>query len=252
MDNHFKYWHFISEFTPEECKSIIDRGMSQLDLDKKNNISTRAITKGDSHLKASDDLIIPLNGKSVQQSKKENIDLSKSYVRDSEICWLNDQWIYDLILPKLIQANYSAGWKYDIDVVESMQFTIYKPGGFYGWHTDSGSDHIAKTRRHIHGLTDKNLSPVEMRKQSKNPKLIGRVRKLSLTINLNAPGDYEGGNLMFDYGNHTDQDRFYECTEIRPQGSMIVFPSYTYHCVTPITKGTRYSLVIWANGAPFK
>ena len=57
---------------------------------------------------------------------------------------------------------------------------------------------------------------------------------------------------MFDYGHHTDEDRFYECKEIRPQGSMIVFPSYTYHCVTPVTKGTRYSLVLWANGEPFK
>ena len=193
---------------------------------------------------------IPQNDKTRQQLKNQNIDTDKAYVRDSEVCWLNDEWIYDLILPKLIQANSSSHWRYDIDVVESMQFTIYKPGGFYGWHTDSGSDHLAKSKRLIHGLTDNNLQKES--RYTKNKKLIGKIRKLSLTINLNSPGEYEGGNLMFDYGHHTDEDRFYECKEIRPQGSMIVFPSYTYHCVTPVTKGTRYSLVLWANGEPFK
>ena len=34
------------------------------------------------------------------------------------------------------------------------------------------------------------------------------------------------------------------------QGSIIVFPSYMYHQVTPVTKGNRYSLVLWALGEP--
>ena len=36
------------------------------------------------------------------------------------------------------------------------------------------------------------------------------------------------------------------------QGSIVVFPSYKYHCVTPVNKGTRYSLVVWFNGRPMK
>ena len=41
-------------------------------------------------------------------------------------------------------------------------------------------------------------------------------------------------------------------TEIRPRGSIIVFPSFVWHRVTPVTKGTRYSLVVWSLGYPFK
>ena len=57
---------------------------------------------------------------------------------------------------------------------------------------------------------------------------------------------------MFDFGQHTEGEQFYECKEIRPQGSIIIFPSFTYHCVTPITKGTRYSLVLWTLGDAFR
>ena len=93
-------------------------------------------------------------------------------------------------------------------------------------------------------LTEDNLA-------TSNPSLIGKVRKLSVTISLNKPEEYEGGNLKFDFGPHSDE-RFHECTEIRPQGSVIVFPSHVYHQVTPVTKGTRYSLVGWNLGYPFR
>ena len=82
--------------------------------------------------------------------------------------------------------------------------------------------------------------------------MIGKVRKLSMTINLNKPGEYDGGNLKFDYGPHASGKRFHEVEEIRPRGSIIVFPSFTYHQVTPVTRGTRYSLVLWSLGQPFK
>ena len=87
----------------------------------------------------------------------------------------------------------------------------------------------------------------------KNNQLVGKIRKLSMTINLNEPGDYDGGNLKFDFGsNREDGHQIHEVEEIRPQGSIIVFPSYQYHCVTPVTRGTRYSLVLWCLGEPWK
>jgi PKHD-type hydroxylase len=82
--------------------------------------------------------------------------------------------------------------------------------------------------------------------------MINKVRKLSMTINLNEPGEYDGGNLKFDFGPHASGKRFHECEEIRPQGSIIVFPSFVYHQVTPVTRGTRYSLVLWSLGWPFQ
>ena len=44
----------------------------------------------------------------------------------------------------------------------------------------------------------------------------------------------------------------HECTEIRPRGSVIVFPSFVWHRVKPVTKGVRYSVVAWYGGPPFK
>jgi predicted 2-oxoglutarate/Fe(II)-dependent dioxygenase YbiX len=84
-----------------------------------------------------------------------------------------------------------------------------------------------------------------------NPLKAGKIRKLSVTISLSDPATYEGGNLKFDLGPHRE-DRYHECAEIRPRGSIIVFPSHVYHQVTPVTKGTRYSLVAWNLGYPFK
>jgi len=42
------------------------------------------------------------------------------------------------------------------------------------------------------------------------------------------------------------------CEEIKEQGSVVIFPSFTFHRVTPVTKGTRYSLVSWSVGNPWK
>jgi hypothetical protein len=80
----------------------------------------------------------------------------------------------------------------------------------------------------------------------------GKIRKLSMTLNLTDPSDYTGGDLKFDFGPHAGRGRFKTCKEIRPRGSIIIFPSFIHHQVTPVTKGTRYSLVIWSLGKPFR
>ena len=80
-----------------------------------------------------------------------------------------------------------------------------------------------------------------------------------MTISLSDPNEYEGGNLEFDFRNYSKPDnekdrlsRIKECIEIRPKGSIVVFPSFVYHRVIPVTKGTRYSLVCWSVGDPFR
>ena len=57
---------------------------------------------------------------------------------------------------------------------------------------------------------------------------------------------------MFDFGEHSTNNRFHICKEAREQGSIIVFPSSVYHMVEPVTKGTRYSLVMWNLGRPLR
>ena len=88
-------------------------------------------------------------------------------------------------------------------------------------------------------------------KYSEDKRKWNKVRKISMTINLSDPNNYEGGNLKFDLGPHV-KERYKICNEIRPQGSVIVFPSFMYHCVTPVTSGTRYSLVLWCMGKPWQ
>ena len=64
------------------------------------------------------------------------------------------------------------------------------------------------------------------------------------------------------YGWHTDSWAFpynkdksnliRKCPEVKPKGSIVVFPSFVWHRVKPVTKGTRYSLVCWNLGYPFR
>jgi len=248
------YYWFKSALTPEQCQKIVSMGKKQLDDIKKRGGTTEATTFGNNHKQAMKDAI-PQSDKTVEEIKAEigedkNVE-SERYVRDSEVCWFNDGWLYDLIHPFLRTANKQAGWKFEWDFSESFQFTKYTPGGFYGWHADGNSCHFGKYKRYIPGVSPTTPEGGIPRGYTENPNMVGKVRKLSMTINLNEPGEYDGGNLKFDFGPHAAGKRFHECVEIRPQGSIIVFPSFTYHQVTPVTRGTRYSLVLWSLGQPF-
>jgi len=253
MQLKYSYYYFKSAIPPETCKRIIDLGVSKLTAEKEKGINVEAYTFGDRQKSAVGDGVPAQGELSRQELKKKGIE--NVYVRDSEVTWLNEKWLYDLIHPLVKEANARAGWNYEWDYSEHFQFTVYNsPGGFYGWHKDGDSDHPGVYKRYIHGVT-----PTPMKADGKlpdkyttDPNMIGKIRKLSLTLNLNAPGEYEGGNLKFDFGHHSDSEQFFECEEIRPQGSVIVFPSFLDHCVTPVTSGTRYSLVLWSLGPPFK
>ena len=157
-------------------------------------------------------------------------DVSKK--RKSNIVWMNDRWIYNEIHPYIHTANKNAGWNFQWDFSESCQFTKYKLNQFYDWHCDSWSKPYNR--------------PEE-------PDRHGKIRKLSVTVSLSDENDYEGGDFEFDFRNDdkgSNQPRL--CKEIRPKGSVVVFPSFVWHRVKPVTSGTRYSLVIWNLGWPFK
>jgi len=121
-------------------------------------------------------------------------------------------------------ANESAGWKYEIAAAESTQLTRYKETGYYTWHADGIGSHN------------------EVYNNPDNKFRHGNTRKLSMSIILND--DFEGGD--------------FEIFKVEPplpklkEGSIIVFPSFLHHRVTPVTEGTRYSLVSWFIGSPFK
>ena len=150
--------------------------------------------------------------------------------RDCNICWLNDPWIYDVIKPYVDEANKMADWNFDIDFFEDLQFTKYKKNQHYDWHVDN--------------LSNAWNTP-------NNPNTNGKYRKLSFSINLSDPKDFEGGEFYFEFLNNPENN-VVECKEIREKGSIIVFPSFVKHKVSPVTQGERNALVGWALGYPFK
>lgn len=266
MNLKYSYWWFKSVIPPEICEKIIERGLEEMhSLTQNHGIESTYGTTGDHRHKDSKiagDMQVSADDMTIQQMKRKKIDASKVYVRDSRVSWLNDKWIFDLIQPFIKQANASAGWNWEWDFIESMQFTKYGPGQFYGWHADATPDpYQLWDKDKVEPLKDKEGNVVydvwgkpvpPDGTYTDNPDMAGKSRKLSLTLNLLDSNQYKGGNLRFDYGPHADIKRYHTCKEIRPQGSIIVFPSFVYHQVTPVTLGTRYSLVAWCLGKPFK
>ena len=144
--------------------------------------------------------------------------------RKTKIHWTTEQWLYDLVFEYMHTANKNSGWNFEIDGAESMQIGRYGKGCFYNTHIDGD------------GTTLYNYPD--------NKWTHKKTRKLSMSILLND--DYEGGELNFSNteepligGNGT-------------KGTVIVFPSYHSHSVEKVTKGIRYSLVVWFLGKGFK
>ena len=57
--------------------------------------------------------------------------------------------------------------------------------------------------------------------------------------------DNDGGDLELLYG--TEPQKL-----AKARGTFIVFPSFMLHRVTPVTRGTRWSLVAWIAGARWR
>lgn len=149
-------------------------------------------------------------------SKIENENLS---IRKSQILWLdyNDKDFRDFYEKVGLMSKYINDQFFHFNLsgfFEPLQFTEYNaPDGKYDWHIDKA--------------------------------FMSTTRKLSLVVQLTDPNEYEGGNLELLYQEEpVKMDR--------AQGSISFFPSYVTHRVTPITKGTRYSLVGWIAGENFK
>lgn len=151
--------------------------------------------------------------------------------RRSMVAWLDEPWIYELLQPYIHTANKEANWNFQWDFTEMLQFTVYEEGQHYNWHPDQNA-------YPYHPEDGENLE--------------GKIRKLSASVILNDPSEYEGGELEFDLGRVDGEVHTETCDQVNKQGSIVVFPSFVYHRVKPVTKGTRYSLVMWNLGHPYK
>jgi len=124
-------------------------------------------------------------------------------------------WVYVKVWKAILEANKNY-YGFSIKHLEGkIQISRYHEddNGHYTWHMDVGA-HAAE-------------------------------RKLSLSIQLSQPSDYEGGRIGFFYSRN-------EVYASRDRGAIITFPSWVMHHVTPVTKGVRYSLVAWVTGPRWK
>jgi len=157
--------------------------------------------------------------KGLIRGKTFNDDKTKD-VRDSKISWLYPvdgiDWVFRRVTDITLNLN-ERFFKFDLfGINEGFQFTNYEaPSGKYGKHVDRG---------------------VNM-----------AVRKLSISIQLTNPEDYDGGELKLYNGNDEEAS-----VMDKTQGTLIIFPSYVLHEVMPVTKGERNSLVTWVTGKQFK
>jgi len=137
--------------------------------------------------------------------------------RRSKVFWLpkTDEFIeiYKLFFELITKCN-NEFYQFKLsEITEQIQYTVYSSDdeGYYDWHVDMGP---------------------------------GKAnRKLSLVCQLSDPSEYEGGELQIHTGNISIAEK--------EQGTVILFPSYLLHRVTPVTKGIRRSLVLWIEGPPF-
>ena len=139
-------------------------------------------------------------------------------VRESEICWIKDDILKNFIYYKFESANSDPQWGYELTDIEHIQYTKYKTNGHYDWHADIGPGLLSK-------------------------------RKISITVQLSEPDEYEGGDLEIFKGGSMDGPF---PTAKREAGLVFVFPSFMMHRVTPVTKGVRKSFVIWLGGSHYR
>ena len=143
-----------------------------------------------------------------------------SEIRTSNNSWIElsaeTVWLYEKLANIARDINRDF---YDFDLygfVEHMQYTVYDGDeqGHYTWHID----HYSQT-------------PVP--------------RKLTLVLQLSDPSEYEGGNLELLTSRDVD-------VVDKQLGLVCAFPSWTLHRVSPVTSGTRKTLVVWVGGPNFK
>ena len=155
--------------------------------------------------------------------------------RDSAVSWIQQNptlgWLFIPIKQAVETAN-SKVWRFRLSDMESAQFTRYAVGQHYAWHTDQRPEPYPAGKRWG-----------------------GLYRKLSVVISLSDGADFEGGDFLLEDNSlppNRASERVRTITELRGLGSIIVFPSFLYHKVEPVTQGSRRTLVLWFLGPPFE
>lgn len=143
----------------------------------------------------------------------------KADVRSCQVKWIEPvdqtQWVFKRLVDAIHRVN-AQFFNLNLYGLQSLQYTIYKAEdrGFYAQHRDA--------RGNAEG---------------------GFVRKLSFSIQLTDPSEYEGGDLVTDIG-------FNPNVAPKQLGVVNFFLSDLLHEAQPVVKGCRHVLVGWVVGPP--
>tara|TARA_R100000687_G_C6382371_1_gene133263 strand:- start:50 stop:646 length:597 start_codon:yes stop_codon:yes gene_type:complete len=147
--------------------------------------------------------------------KRQGVDRRQRISKVSAIPFNEAASLYKAIEHNVTSINVNFFGFDGVQLTEGGQYTEYEKGSFYDWHTDSG-----------HEMS-----------------MMPRVRKVSMTLLLNDPKEFKGGQFQI-------------INDERPvslkKGYAVFFASFLRHRVTPVTKGNRKSLVMWFGGPPLR
>jgi PKHD-type hydroxylase len=147
--------------------------------------------------------------------------IENSTARKSNARWIaydeKSKWLYDKVTNAVKEINTEL-FQFELSGGQPFQYTIYDSTeeGEYDWHNDT--------------MSTENDG----------------VRKLSVVILLSDKNEFSGGSFLISPAGGKPKEI------LMKMGRMVVFPSWTPHCVTPVLEGTRISLVMWLYGKRFK
>lgn len=137
-------------------------------------------------------------------------------IRNVSHSWLpfdKFDWLYSLLEEEIKNMNW-LNYKYVLNSMEKIDYLEYHAG-----------EEAGKYEAHIDGRINSN-------------------RKLSFSVLLSDPNDYDGGDLIIYEGKNP-------IIAPKCRGMITFFPSNVLHEVTPVTRGVRRSIVSWIHGPVF-
>ena len=153
----------------------------------------------------------------VQKAFVSNSEIPKDEIRKTDIRWVRGGSFIQYSMVGFVGDANSKVFRYDITSHERIQFGTYSKDDHYLWHVD-------------------------VKRDFSNPS----SRKLTTTILLSDPKDFEGGKFEVFAGAEKPEQL------LQYQGSVCVMDCVDWHRITPVTQGVRHSLVMWSHGPNLK
>lgn len=185
-------------------------------------VSAGEFVQWDDAFSAAELAAIEKYGDSLTPQKADLSDIRTGYddIRITTVAWIEREpetvWLHQRLEEIVLRLN-AEFFRYELfGLSEKFQYTVYNgpEGSHFDWHRDNGNVHV-------------------------------EPRKISLSLQLSDGAAYQGCDLELHSAGHVQ-------TAPRTRGTLIAFPSYVLHRVTPIRSGVRKSLVIWAAGPEFR